>query len=176
MKRSPNTVFFLRSCLMASATMLAACSGGGGEAGAADPVAAVPPSPPVPSPPPPPPPQPTLPPPSGTSDTFATAQSTSRFLTQSTFGPTDEVVTSLVGTDVSDWLLAEFDKPGTSSLSDLDIEVARVGGEPAFNFVFGNATTSTFWRDAIQGDAQLRDRTAYALSQILVPRPLAGNF
>lgn len=80
-----------------------------------------------------------------------------------------------MGTDVSDWLLTEFNKPGTSSLEDLAIYAGRISGEAEFNFIVGNSTTNTFWRDAVQGDAQLRDRMAFALSQILVASTFGGE-
>ena len=163
----------LKSCLIASATVLVACSGGGGGAGTVDPVTSVPPA----SPPPPPPTSMPPPTPSGATGKFSTQQSTSRFLNQATFGATREAVTPLIGTDVSDWLLAEFAKTGSSSQADLDLYASRTTdpSATAFNFIVGNSTTNTFWRDAIQGDAQLRDRMAFALSQILVVSTFGGE-
>lgn len=158
--------------------LVTACSGGGGGAESLPPSGVAPPSPP-PSPPapPPPPPPPTPPPSSGMSAKFSTEQSVSRFLSQATFGPTNETVRPLVGTDVSDWLLAEFAKQSVSSQSDLDAYAARTSNpqETSFDFVVGNSTSHSFWRDAVQGDAQLRDRTVFALSQILVVSTFGGE-
>lgn len=135
-----------------------------------------PPAPPPPAPPPPPPPPPPAPPPStGGSPTFATPQSTSRFLSQATFGATSETVQPFVGTDVSEWLLSEFAKQSSSSVDNLAADAARADGATSFNFVVGNSTTYTFWRDAVSGDAQLRDRMAFALSQILVASTFGGE-
>lgn len=157
--------------LSASAFVFAtACSGGDGAPETPPPASVTPPTPP---PPPPPPPPPTI----WTSEKFATEQSVSRFLSQATFGPTREMVTPLVGTDVSDWLLAEFAKESRSSQDDLDAYAARTANpqQTGFNFVVGNSTTHSFWRDAVQGDAQLRDRMVFALSQILVVSTFGGE-
>ncbi|MEM6557561.1 MAG: DUF1800 family protein, partial [Pseudomonadota bacterium] len=169
-----------KSVLMGASALalVAACSGGGGGADSPPPSGVVPspPSPPSPPPPPPPPPPPT-PPPSGMAGTFSTQQSVSRFLSQATFGSTNEAATPLIGTDVSDWLLAEFAKDSVSSQADLDAYAARTSNpqQTSFNFVVGNSTSYSFWRDAVQGDAQLRDRMVFALSQILVVSTFGGE-
>ncbi|MEM6556883.1 MAG: DUF1800 family protein, partial [Pseudomonadota bacterium] len=96
---------------------------------------------------------------------------------QATFGSTNEAATPLIGTDVSDWFLAEFAKESVSSQADLDAYAARTSNpqQTSFNFVVGNSTSYSFWRDAVQGDAQLRDRMVFALSQILVVSTFGGE-
>lgn len=101
---------------------------------------------------------------------FATSQSTSRFLTMATFGPTAEEVDSLTGTSASNWMLEQFDAPITPFLSDVQTYFelgTRPMGMAADGFDQG-ATTWVFWRNAIHGDDQLRQRMAFALSQITV--------
>lgn len=162
----------LKSTLLASAALVVACSGGGGGTVPTDPVTVAPPSPPPPPPPPSPPPPP---PPPVTSGKFSTAQTTSRFLTQATFGPSAQRVDALVGTDVSDWLLAEFNKPVSFVVPEMQAFIARHDEEGDHNELIGNVTTHSFWRNAISGDDQLRLRMSYALSQILVVSTFGGE-
>ena len=76
----------------------------------------------------------------------------------------------MTGTSASDWLRAEFAKPASPSLSEVE-RYYELGtpqrGMLADGFDQG-ATTFTFWRNAVHGDDQLRQRMIYALSQILV--------
>ena len=123
---------------------------------------------PTPSPPPPPPPPPT--------GAFATEARTSRFLTQATFGPSADEVSSLTGTSASDWFLAELQKP--ISLHTPQLEAYRAmstGVDEDFPVLAVQSSTFSFWRNAIAGDAQLRQRMAFALSQILVVSNFGGE-
>ena len=98
---------------------------------------------------------------------FASEASTSRFLSQATFGATRSDVSALVGTSVSDWLLQQFSEDPSDYLATLDSYQAELP------FLILNpwnrsATTFAFWQHSITGDDQLRQRMVYALSQILV--------
>jgi uncharacterized protein (DUF1800 family) len=98
---------------------------------------------------------------------FASEASTSRFLSQATFGATRTDVSTLVGTSVSDWLLQQFSEEPSDYLTVLD------GYQAQLPFLIRNpwnrlATTFAFWQHSIAGDDQLRQRMVYALSQILV--------
>ncbi|MDM7860647.1 DUF1800 domain-containing protein [Alteromonas sp. ASW11-36] len=101
---------------------------------------------------------------------FATPQTTSRFLTMATFGPTPSDVELLTGTSASEWILEQFSQPVTPFLSSVQ-DYYEMGEPPsgmladAFDQA---ATTYTFWRNAVHGDDQLRQRMAFALSQITV--------
>lgn len=121
---------------------------------------------------PPPPPPPPLPQ-TGTG-AFATEAGTSRFLTQSTFGPTSQDVARLTGTSASAWFTTEIAKPASLNVPQLQAYRARVpeDGDPTIA-VFG--TTFSFWRNAIEGNDQLRQRMAFALSQILVVSNFGGE-
>ncbi|MEM9375242.1 MAG: DUF1800 family protein [Pseudomonadota bacterium] len=164
-----------RSCLtavsFAALVTLGACGGGGGGENSVpmSPQVTVPP-PPTPTLPPPPPP----PPPSTGTGAFATSQSTSRFLTQATFGPTQADVSALTGTSASAWFSAELQKPASLNVPQLQAYRAMVpeGGDPTVA-VYG--TTFSFWRNAIEGNDQLRQRMAFALSQILVVSNFGGE-
>ena len=140
------------------AALTVACSGGGG-------------SPETPEPPQPPQSEPTNPSePAEPVQRFASAASTSRFLTMGTFGPKPDDVAALTGTSASDWLKAELAKPASPYLAAV-LDYAERGERPRGVLSDGfdqGATSWVFWRNAVHGDDQLRQRMIYALSQILV--------
>jgi len=139
--------------------VLAACGGGG--SGGSDPAAQ--PSVPPPAPPPeaPPPGQQPL------NETEAT-----RFLSQATFGPSPRAVETLVDSGLESWFLAELKKPPSLHLQTVlagfpeDGQFLDDNGNPLPEVV--SLTSDSVWRTAIEGDDQLRQRMAFALSQILV--------
>ena len=144
------------SSAIASALVLAACSGGGGGGSSgSNPGGNAPPPP---------------PPPAQVDTTFNTAEATSRFLSQATFGPTSSDIQNLTGEIASEWLVAEFNKPATTNLSYVINYINdpnnRENGELTFQAKF--APSHSFWINAIEADDQLRQRTAFALSQIFV--------
>lgn len=102
---------------------------------------------------------------------FATAESTSRFLSRATFGATAEDIDALTGTSASDWFRAELNKPVSSYLSAVLDKLAEPGasdpsGEPTFQ---GRTTPNfVFWQRAVSAPDQLRQRMMFALSQIFV--------
>jgi len=142
-----TTRLLLTACL--SASLLLASCGGSSSGGTTPPV--------VPPPPPPPP-----PPPSGV---FASEAETSRFLGKATFGANQTDIDSLAGTEVSDWLKAEFNKPGTNYLPTILNELSAL---PAGDRLPRRRLSDLFFDAAIAGDDQLRQRMVLALSEILV--------
>ena len=105
---------------------------------------------------------------------FASEASTSRFLSQATFGATQSDLSTLVGTSVSDWLLQQFNEDASDYLATLDSYQAQLP------FLLRNpwnqqATTFAFWRHSIKGNDQLRQRMVFALSQILVISNIDGG-
>ncbi|MGB2178916.1 MAG: DUF1800 domain-containing protein, partial [Hyphomonas sp.] len=102
---------------------------------------------------------------------FETRASTSRLLTQATFGPTTEDLDQLTGTSGAAWLVQEFAKPATLNLdwvvNFMDQPNSRTV-EGYINDRGGAAPTYSFWINAITADDQLRQRVAFALSQIIV--------
>ncbi|WP_395339611.1 DUF1800 domain-containing protein [Ningiella sp. W23] len=134
--------------------LLSACGGGSDEV--ASPIEPAPP--------------PAPPPVEDTSGVFDTPQTTSRFLTIATFGPTPDDVEKYTGTSASDWILEQFETPVTPFLPDVQ-QYYELGspqrGMLADAFDQG-ATTWVFWKNAVHGEDQLRQRMAFALSQITV--------
>ncbi|MEM0986810.1 MAG: DUF1800 family protein [Pseudomonadota bacterium] len=175
-QRAPRMV----ASILAMTVWLAACSGGGGGGGAmpepvADPPPASsepqpntpptsptpPPTPPAPSPPPaPPPPASSQAGPSST--LIANEADAVLFLNRTTFGATRSEIDALVGSDAADWLAGEFAKEQTRFLPVLQERFEAAGSIPRF------ANSHATWNAFIGADDQLRMRTLFALSQILV--------
>lgn len=142
-------------------TALAACGGGGGGGSSATPTDTPPPtSPPDPIPPPAPEPM------------VVSPEEAARFLSQATFGPDSGAINALANSSLDAWLSAELAKPATLHLADVLARFPADGrffdeqGNPLPEIVF--AASDSFWEKAITADDQLRQRMAFALSQILV--------
>ena len=99
----------------------------------------------------------------------ATAAESARFLTQATFGPTDTDVTRVSQIGYRAWIEEQLAKPRVSHGAYWDTENAAItqatGGERT---AFGDQVTNSFWKQALVGDDQLRQRVAFALSQVFV--------
>ncbi len=96
----------------------------------------------------------------------------SRFLSQASFGPSERGVEELVDLGLEPWFLAQLEEPPT-----LHLETVLAGFPDDGSFIGENGNllpglfslpTNSFWRAAIEGEDQLRQRMAFALSQILV--------
>ncbi|MEL7028701.1 MAG: DUF1800 family protein [Pseudomonadota bacterium] len=138
---------------LAAGLSLAGCGDSGGETPAQAPT-------PTPTPTPTPPPAPS-----------ATPEEASRFLSQTTFGPTSADIDLVADIGLSEWMLEEFDKPPTLHLQGVLAQIpggdfVDDDGEPLIDQGF--LSSHSFWEAAIDGEDQLRQRMAYALSQILV--------
>ena len=88
----------------------------------------------------------------------------SRFLAQTTFGPTTHSIDLLLQTGYSDWIDAQIDLPGSSMLDAFDaLQASNQASAPSRDWIF-----ETFWAHAVTAQDQLRQRVAFALSQIFV--------
>ena len=142
-----------RSGLLGAALLLSACGGGGG--GSSSDVVTPPPAP----------------PPVSQDVVFDDKASASRFLTQATFGAGTDDIDAVIGTRSSDWFRAELAKPATLNLPFTAAYITRDGARNDngnLTYQTKQAPTFSFYRNAIEGDDQLRQRAAYALSQIFV--------
>ncbi|MBI5924576.1 MAG: DUF1800 domain-containing protein [Aquabacterium sp.] len=97
-------------------------------------------------------------------------QEATRFLTQASFGPTPEEVSHLMSVGIPAWLDEQFDMPLSTmshvqawDLSDHAIKQARPGQRASSGEVVGS-----FMRQALTSKDQLRQRVAFALSEIFV--------
>ena len=166
MPRKPNNRI---AAILAAGLFVAACGGGGGSGGGGS-VA-----------------PPTTPPPTGGGGSggggggggggsggggapptdpvlsIDTSMDASRFLARTTFGGTKTDIAALTGTDPADWLAAEFAKPASLTLPDLLAEPRDSEGE-----LPGGRINTLYWDHIVSSNDQLRQRMAFALSQILV--------
>lgn len=111
------------------------------------------------------PPPPLTTPPVGQAVTF-TRQEASRFLGRATFGPNMAAIDALAASDSDAWFKAQFSKPQTLHRKYIDGMLANqaAGGQKVgFTGVY-----ETFWQQGIRGEDQLRQRMAFALSEIFV--------
>ena len=174
----------VRALLAASSLiLLAGCGGGSGAPAAATPTTpatpapgdAAPPPPAAPNPPapvtPPTPLAPTTPatPPSATIPAplpvALTAAQASRFLAQASFGPTMAGIDEVAAGGIQDWLNSQFAKPPTLHRAYIDRIGATLGDGVKLS---QNQVIESFWQQAAGGEDQLRQRMAFALSQIFV--------
>lgn len=147
----------LRLALLGTVLLaLAACGGGGGSgsSGGSDEPQPTPPAPPPPI-----------------AEPLSVNEAT-RFLSQATFGPSPAAVDTLVEQGLEDWFLAQLQAPATLHLERVLADFPEDG---SFYDDIGNLLpgliylpSRSFWLAAIEGEDQLRQRMAFALSQILV--------
>lgn len=108
-------------------------------------------------------------------DAWADAQNASRFLTQSTFGPTAKSVAHYLTIGQDAWLEEQFNTPTTSNLARLDQRVESLGWEAVPDqeddgqgYLRDVQRSDVWWEIVLRGEDQLRQRVAFALSQIFV--------
>jgi len=94
-----------------------------------------------------------------------TPEEASRFLMQATFGPKESEITALDNSNFDTWLNTQFAKPRVSHYDY--IWNLRTQGVDVDNFS-NNYAIESFWKQAITGDDQLRQRVTWGLSQIFV--------
>ncbi len=99
----------------------------------------------------------------GQDATFASPASTARFLTQASFGPTEAQVSALTGGSASAWLQDQLNRPASRHLP-LIVQYLTIPLGDAAPF----ASTFSFWVHAVGAEDQLRQRMAFALSEIMV--------
>jgi len=91
-----------------------------------------------------------------------------RFLTQATFGPTDAEIQSVMGLGYGPWLDQQFAKPTVSHRALWDAADARIRAADPTPGAGQREVLDGFYRQALSGEDQLRQRTVFALSQIFV--------
>jgi uncharacterized protein (DUF1800 family) len=100
-----------------------------------------------------------------------------RFLTQASFGPTLEEIDRVQELGYDAWITDQVNQPAThhadyarailADLAGAQVDLSYSYGENK-DVLFGNNVSTGFARAAIGGSDQLRQRVAFALSQILV--------
>ena len=151
---------------LCAAFVLVACGGGGGSssntasaptpAASPPPVEAPAPETPVPAPPP----------------EALTHSNATRFLSQATFGPSPQDVQDVLDAGLEDWFSEQLAQQPTLMLDEVISRFPESGvfyderGQTPRNL--SQLPTILFWRNSITAPDQLRQRMAFALSQILV--------
>jgi len=136
---SPICVFMI--CL------LAACGGGGGGDSAGPPPVVAPP----------------------VIEKPATVSEASRFLTQATFGPVQSDIDRVMSIGYGPWIDEQLAKPASGShRANWEAVDAAIKAADATRSAGQDDVLNSFWRGAVTGDDQLRQRVAFALSQIFV--------
>ena len=106
----------------------------------------------------------TLAPPSTNALDRVTPNDAARFLTQATFGPTMPDIAALQVKGYEAWLKEQFALPTESHVAYIDWLRKAEPKRPLYDEAF----LESFWKQAIHGPDQLRQRIAFALSQIFV--------
>lgn len=135
----------LISITVSFALTLAGCSGGGGDA-----------SPPGPPPPPPPPPP-------------VTIVEAYQFLNQASFGATEADAQRLINMGIEAWIDDQLTKPASLQLPHL-----QALPRPQFLFQLQADRVDIWFRNVLHGEDQLRQRVAFALSEIMVVSQLGA--
>ncbi len=148
--RPLRRIRLFRGALAAAAltALLAACGGGGGgsdtTAGAVTPT------------------------PTATVEKPASRDDAMRFLTQASFGPVDADVDRLTSLGYAPWIDEQLALPAMSHRANWEAADAVIKAADATKSAGQDQVYETFWKQAITGPDQLRQRVAYALSQIFV--------
>jgi uncharacterized protein (DUF1800 family) len=103
------------------------------------------------------------------SDAPATDAEAARFLTQATFGPTRAEIARLRAIGYGQWLEQQLSMPPTLTRPFLD----QLAANPQFSLNSGHRVDRFYWQ-ALYAPDQLRQRMAFALSQIFVVSDSGG--
>ena len=100
----------------------------------------------------------------------ATASDAARLLNQATFGPTDDLLAQAQAKGVAGFLHHQIKKvPATSHVAILQ----QLGVDP--NETDARIATIPWWQNAVNAPDQLRQRVAFALSEIMVVSAIGPN-
>ncbi len=133
--------------LLCCAALLAACGGGGGDSGGDSASSG------------------------GTqaaAEMPASREQAARFLTQATFGPTDADIERVMAIGYGAWIDEQLAKPATSHRAGWEAAHAAIKAANPSSSAGQDQVLESFWKQALSGEDQLRQRMAYALSQIFV--------
>ncbi len=111
--------------------------------------------------------------------TSPTQTDAARFLTQATYGPTTATINALMTRGISGWLDDQMAAPATSLLGGMRSDTAAFPmptkplgpPDPRIYLNWTANSLAAWWKTAITGTDQLRQRVAFALSEILVLGP-----
>jgi uncharacterized protein (DUF1800 family) len=105
---------------------------------------------------------------SAPADLPPTRSEAARFLTQASFGPTEASIDRVMALGYAAWIDEQLALPQTSHRSYWDAENAAIRALDASRSAGSRQVLDSFYQRAIHGEDQLRQRVAFALSQIFV--------
>ena len=111
----------------------------------------------------------------GATDLPANRSEAARFLAQATFGPTSAEIDSLMTLGYAAWIDRQFTLPATSHRAYWEARDAAIRAADPTASAGQDQVWESFWRQAVNGEDQLRLRVAFALSQVFVISALDGN-
>lgn len=91
-----------------------------------------------------------------------------RFLTQATFGPTLATISRLKAIGYEAWIAEQWALPASTNIGYIDTVRAAARAEDPTADVYSNTFNETWWKNAVTGPDQLRQRVAFALSELYV--------
>jgi uncharacterized protein (DUF1800 family) len=100
-----------------------------------------------------------------------TATDAARLLTQATFGPTRAEIDALTGGNIDAWISTQLEKPASSHRAATIADRTTFGGSGSYtnwNAIHPPNRQAAWFKIAVTGEDQLRQRMAFALSQIFV--------
>ena len=108
-------------------------------------------------------------------DTPVSREEAARFLMRASYGPTSAEINSLMTMGYGGWIQHQFSLPATShraywEAADAVIKRATPAGSAGQDQVW-----ESFWKQAVNGDDQLRQRMVFALSQLFVVSAVDNN-
>ncbi|HVM46787.1 MAG TPA: DUF1800 family protein, partial [Candidatus Acidoferrum sp.] len=103
-------------------------------------------------------------PPPAWADDHTNPSAASRFLIQATFGPSPSDVASVQSIGYTNWLLNQFSLPATHHLP---LILSNQSPDPTLPYP-GNTVFNDWWQISCTAPDQLRQRIAFALSEIMV--------
>ena len=98
----------------------------------------------------------------------ATRAEAARFLTQATFGPTEADTDRVMAVGYAAWIDEQLVKPQASHRATWEAADAAAKAINPSGGVYQDGVINSFWKQAVKGDDQLRQRVVFALSQIFV--------
>ena len=97
-----------------------------------------------------------------------TQEASAKFLTQASFGPTESSSARVQALGYEGWIDEQLALPQVSHRAAWDAADAAVKATLPTGTIGQDGLINSFWKQALSGDGQLRQRVAFALSQIFV--------
>src|ERR1035441_7088397 len=97
-------------------------------------------------------------------DDHTSASAAARFLTQATFGPSPSDVAAVQSLGYAGWIANQFALPASHHLS---LVLSNLSSDPTLPYP-GSTVFNDWWQLSVTAPDQLRQRIAFALSEIMV--------